>query len=448
MNKIKVPFLAVLSLLALLNQAYALSDSNIPTKIPTIWATSAPGGNVTCPIPIPTQTGISPGRASWTDGFPPITFLPAGAGGIPPFGQDFNGVLCQISGWVRWANAGGPVGYDNSFSTSIGGYPKQSVLTVSGVPGAYWFSQVDNNTSNPDAGGANWLEYSPIGATARTISASGAFAMSCNDSQIGIIRTVSPAASSAVLPTCSNAATIEIQDLAQNFNLYPVTISPPGGQTIAGQSSVILALNGQTAHFTYYPSASTWGCDCLNVGVPVGSIQIAAYGTADAGYLITDGSCVSATKYPNLYSKIGTAYGTCTAGNFGLPDLRGRVPAGQDNMGGTAANRITSAGGLFNATALGASGGVQSKVVNQANLAAFSLPASSGATFSLTGHVPLLSSSFNWTGGGIPGYGGSGSSSIDITGSISVSTSVSSGGSGTPLPTLSPTQIVMYEIKF
>ena len=42
-----------------------------------------------------------------------------------------------------------------------------------------------------------------------------------------------------------------------------------------------------------------------------------------------------------------------------VPDRRGRVDAGKDNMGGIAANLLTTAGSGINGVALGASGGVQ-----------------------------------------------------------------------------------------
>jgi len=91
---------ALLAAVALFpSAAFALSDASSPTKIPTYWGQSAPSGDITCPIPIPSQIPFSAGRASWTDGFPPDTFNPIASGGIPPSGKDFNGALCQISQW-------------------------------------------------------------------------------------------------------------------------------------------------------------------------------------------------------------------------------------------------------------------------------------------------------------------------------------------------------------
>lgn len=143
--------------------ALALSDSSIPTKIPTYWGQSAPSGDITCPIPIPSQISIAAGRASWTDGFPPITFNPVAAGGVPPFGQDMNGILCQLSQWTRWQNAGNPIFYDNTFSSAIGGYPNQAMLSVASGGPCFWVSDADNNTSDPDTGGANWINTCTVG---------------------------------------------------------------------------------------------------------------------------------------------------------------------------------------------------------------------------------------------------------------------------------------------
>jgi hypothetical protein len=169
--------------------ALALDAASIPTKIPTYWASSAPGANVTCPMPIPSQISIAGGRASWTDGFPPVTFLPAAGGGIPPFGQDFNGVLCQISQWVRWFNAGGAIPYDPTFQSAINGYPNGAVVESGVTPGIFWQSSVDNNTSDPDTGGANWRGFPPrqklAGATTFYVSSAGSDSNNCLASDSG-----------------------------------------------------------------------------------------------------------------------------------------------------------------------------------------------------------------------------------------------------------------------
>jgi hypothetical protein len=138
--------------------------SQIPTKIPVPWGNSAGGGFIRV-VPIPSQIGITAGAASWTDGFVPVNFSPVGAGGTPPFGEDMNGALNPISAWIRWFNAGAPLQYDSSFSSSIGGYPKGAILSNASTVGLFWISTVDNNTTDPDTGGANWTGFTMASAT-------------------------------------------------------------------------------------------------------------------------------------------------------------------------------------------------------------------------------------------------------------------------------------------
>lgn len=61
-----------------------------------------------------------------------------------------------------------------------------------------------------------------------------------------------------------------------------------------------------------------------------------------AGWLLCNGQAVSRTTFAALFAAIGTTYGVGNGTTtFNLPDMRGRVPAGKDNMGGTSANRLT-----------------------------------------------------------------------------------------------------------
>jgi microcystin-dependent protein len=77
------------------------------------------------------------------------------------------------------------------------------------------------------------------------------------------------------------------------------------------------------------------------------------------------GQTLLRASYPDLWAKAQT---DIVAGNtfynngdgsttFGIGDMRGRVPAGKDNMGGSAAGRLTTAGSGVNGAVLGAAGG-------------------------------------------------------------------------------------------
>lgn len=109
-----------------------------------------------------------------------------------------------------------------------------------------------------------------------------------------------------------------------------------------------------------------------SVSLPAGMLAPFAGASAPSGWLLCGGQAVSRTTFAALFAVIGTAYGAGDGSTtFNLPDLRGRVAAGKDDMGGSAANRLTNAGAGITGTTLGASGGDQNHSLswNSASLA-------------------------------------------------------------------------------
>src|ERR1700757_4164440 len=97
-----------------------MQASSVPYKFADIWGSSAAGSYINNPIP-----SIGTGsNATQSLGFPPITASPVASGGIPPIIGDFNGALYYVTAWLQWLQGGGPVIWDSTFSTNIGGYPK------------------------------------------------------------------------------------------------------------------------------------------------------------------------------------------------------------------------------------------------------------------------------------------------------------------------------------
>lgn len=137
------------------------ASTGAPTRIDVIWASGASGGNVRA-IP---DTSADPNAASYTLGWPPNTAVSPGSGGAPPDYRDFNGINRAVTGWLQWLSAGGPVFYDATLSTAIGGYPKWTMLSNAATVGLFWLSTVDNNATNPDASGAGWVQFPPTPAT-------------------------------------------------------------------------------------------------------------------------------------------------------------------------------------------------------------------------------------------------------------------------------------------
>lgn len=142
-----------------------MQSTNIPSKIPLPFAYAA-GSSYKNPIPTASQIGITNGKASLTDGFPPLTFQAISSGGVPPFGADFNGILNEITAIQQWQEAGGFFPFDPTFSAAVGGYPKGAVIQSSTQNG-FWVSVNENNTANPDTATSNagWL---PLGWTSAT----------------------------------------------------------------------------------------------------------------------------------------------------------------------------------------------------------------------------------------------------------------------------------------
>ena len=96
--------------------------------------------------------------------------------------------------------------------------------------------------------------------------------------------------------------------------------------------------------------------------VPTGTIVPFAGAAAPVGYLLAFGQAVSRTNYPGLFAVINTTYGIGdNSTTFNVPDLRGCVAAGRDNMGG--ANR-TLLSSVMNSTTLGQTGGQQTESAN------------------------------------------------------------------------------------
>ncbi len=141
--------------------------SNAPRKVALPFAENGEKNT------IPEGSSPSAGFASMNDGFPPLTRQPVGSGGIPPQGLDMNGILYYLSSLNKWQSAGGSFVYDSTFATDsdVGGYPNGAILLRADGTG-FWLNQADNNTTNPDTGGANWQPINNVGITSKTLTGS------------------------------------------------------------------------------------------------------------------------------------------------------------------------------------------------------------------------------------------------------------------------------------
>jgi len=91
---------------------------------------------------------------------------------------------------------------------------------------------------------------------------------------------------------------------------------------------------------------------------PAGSISMYAGSTAPTGYLLCDGSAVSRTTYADLFTAIGTTYGTGDGSTtFNVPNVKGKVPVGRDSAD-TSFDTLGETGGAKEVTLTAAQSGV------------------------------------------------------------------------------------------
>lgn len=93
------------------------------------------------------------------------------------------------------------------------------------------------------------------------------------------------------------------------------------------------------------------------IGTPVGSLFPTILTTAPTDHTLCYGQTVTGADvaYPVLWAVVDSAWKSGTS--LIIPDLRGRIAVGKDNMGGSTANRITGGFAGINGTVMGATGG-------------------------------------------------------------------------------------------
>ena len=136
--------------------------------------------------------------------------------------------------------------------------------------------------------------------------------------------------------------------------------SAPGVEIAAG-----VIIQGTPYLATYFTSNSgEWilqGGYGNPYGVPVGGmLPYVGSAAPNSSFALPYGQAISRTTYSTLFALCSTSFGSGDGSTtFNLPDLRGRIPVGLDNMGGTAASRITAAGSGITGTTVGATGGAE-----------------------------------------------------------------------------------------
>ena len=273
-------------------------------------------------------------------------------------------------------------------------------------------------------------------------------------------------ATNVTLPTTGTLATLAGSETFTNKTLTSPTIN---GGTIssAGLTSATLTTSSLNAAPSFGDSSLAVACtsfiqQALSTLIPTGTTVTYAGATAPTSWLLMDGKTIGnassgATSRANadtqnLFTVLWNSWdndqapvsggrGASAAADFAanktitLPDMRGRVMAGLDNMGGSSANRLYP---QFNSTTMGGSGG------GQTNTAVTN--SSGGNTINVTSYymdsANLSQEVSNYTGGAFPASVAHTHNNVLSSGYNNISVSGTSGAFSIVQPTMTMNYII------
>ena len=201
---------------------------------------------------------------------------------------------------------------------------------------------------------------------------------------------------------CTGTWTLTLTSAITLGDGWNVAVANTGSGTITVNTSLSQLIDGATSTTVLAGQTKLIHCtgaQFVTVGGGSGAVtgQIADYigSTAPTGYVLASGRTIgsaasSATERANndcyalfvlLWNSMANSEAAVSGGRganagadwaanktIALPDLRGRVTAGKDNMGGTTASRLTSAGSGITGTTLGVAGGTETHTLTSAQM--------------------------------------------------------------------------------
>jgi len=253
----------------------------------------------------------------------------------------------------------------------------------------------------------------------------------------------------AFTPHAGNGATVTLN--VDGLGARPLRAAP----SIELQTGSLI--QGTPYVATYSNSDAVWylqGAANYNTySVPLaGGMPYFAPGVPNSAFALPYGQAISRTTYATLFAIMGATFGNGDGSTtFNLPDLRGRVVAGLDNMGGSSASRLAD---VMSSTSMGATGGADAQTLNTNNLPPYT-PSGSVSAPSFTDPTafkgPVSNTSSNVTaylanGTGASGSQDVGSASTGSNGSITF-TGTAQGGITQPFGITQPTMVANFIIR-
>jgi len=243
----------------------------------------------------------------------------------------------------------------------------------------------------------------------------------------------------AFTPHATNGATVTLN--VDGLGAKPLRSAPsvelPAGVLVQGTPYVALYNNSDQAFYLQSFFSNPYS-------IPIGA-SVDFWGTTapNSSFVLPYGQAISRTTYATLFSMFGTTYGSGDGSTtFNVPDVRGRVVAGKDDMGGSGASRLTSVGLGVAGDVLGNAGSSESYQLVTGNLPPYTPSGTIGGTgTSSAANIQLNTSTFTLTSGGVVTVGSVNNGSISIAGSQYSFTGSAQGGSSTAFSRCQPTII-------
>jgi microcystin-dependent protein len=171
----------------------------------------------------------------------------------------------------------------------------------------------------------------------------------------------------AFTPHTTNGATVTLN--VDGLGAKPLRSAPsvelPAGVLVQGTPYVALYNSSDAAFYLQGFFGNPYS-------VPIGGVLPYTGTTApNSNFVLPYGQAISRTTYSSYFSLVSTTFGSGDGSTtFNVPDLRGRVVAGADGMGGSSAGRLTDA--VAGIDALGDAGGAQSHTLSTSEMPAHS----------------------------------------------------------------------------
>jgi microcystin-dependent protein len=252
----------------------------------------------------------------------------------------------------------------------------------------------------------------------------------------------------AFTPHTTSGATVTLN--VDGLGAKPLRLAPG----VANELPAGTLVQGTPYVATYYNATTEWilqGLAGNPYNIPLGGmIEFTGTTAPNGSFVLPFGQAISRSIYAAYFAMVGTTYGAGDGSTFNVIDKRGRVSAGKDDMGGSAASRITNAASGIAGTTLGAAGGAQSVSLAQANLPnvnfAVDIPAGQGSHAHGISPTAAVITGLCQAGGTFSGAAAGATATQNGT-LPQLAGTAASGGSGAAVNNMPPTVIVNYILR-